>query len=142
MLIAVAGDKSIRRTIDHDWITDLATHPASPTEELAGQVHALRVAAELHMSKRLGHRYRELTAAGAKAPLRAAAAGAWASTDDWGPGKAMDLLLDEGDLTTRRALVGGFQHRANHKKKAKDCARIERAEPDLAPTLAWAAAGR
>ncbi len=142
LLVGAANDSVVRRKIDPEWLAASASAEDGDRGALAGRLHAARVASQLHLGRKVGATFYGLATSNdmSHVPLRAMAAKAWASSEHWNPSRAVDAALDAGHLTLRRSFVGGFKHRADHKKKAAHWKRLHREDPDLSPTLGWAEA--
>jgi hypothetical protein len=141
LLLAIARDPILKRRIDVDWLVSIAQNPSGPPSAQAGRVHALRVCSHLHLNRDQGAKAFALATSGDEnhAVVRSFGAVAWGSSDHWKPGRAAEAALEAGHLTLRRSFVAGFAQRPGQLKD-KYTRRLSREEPELGPTLTWAAA--
>lgn len=141
LLVTAAKDPVARRRIRPDWLADLVADDAGKADALAGRLHAARVAAHVRPGRSDGARlFDVVTSKETPVPLRAGAARAWEASDHWRPGRAVEAALEASHLNLRRSLVAGFKNRAGHRSQPRDWKRLRHEDPDLSPTLAWAAA--
>ncbi|MCC5952463.1 MAG: RNA-directed DNA polymerase [Acidimicrobiia bacterium] len=142
LLGQLARVRSGRRQIDEGWLIERITSPCEVPAEVAGKVHAARVATKLRLGAAAGEELHGVATSAEPGhyPVRPMAALAWTKSDHWKPSRAVEGALDAGHLTLQRSFIAGFKKRSDYKARQKDWKRLRAEEPDLAPTLAWAAA--
>lgn len=142
-LVSLARDHLAQAAVDRDWLVEQVVAPGGGAA-LAGKLQLCRVAAHLRLSRQAGKAFADIASGdGHKGlvPLRTWAAVAWAHSDDWKAGKAADAARYEGSLSVRRGYLLGFHRRSGNRTSDRAFRDLQRIEPDLGPTLAFAAAG-
>lgn len=142
LLLALTSDPQIRRSLDPDWIVDYVTSRDCSARRRAGQVHAARALSKVQLGATAGEKLHDAVvhASADELPVAAMAAHSWSKSDHWKPGRAVDAVLNVAPFPLRRAVVAGFRGRSDYKKRSRDWEKLRRVEPDLEPTLGWAAA--
>ena len=143
-LLSLAANGKCKKFIDRDWLIQYATEPfkdrSSVGKEIAGKIHACRVAERLNINKNYGKLLEELAMANdcnRDIPLKAWAAKAWGSSSAYRPETAVDHADSVGDFSLRRAFVLTIKPSdSTGQNRQKWIRHLNIREPDLKPSLA------
>lgn len=127
---------------DQDWLLEVASVPTT-TPSACLQFHALRaLGCAGRLSKDAVVRIQELATSRSPGwgPVKVAAADAWARSDGWKAGSAVDAALSAGDISHQRALALSLRHGCENKKRRRAFRKL-RTLPGCRPAVAWMDAG-
>jgi hypothetical protein len=127
-----------RKALDVDWLLEVATAPPTP-QTAAVAYHLMRVVADLRVGREHGQQLRAFATDNDRrwAPVRSAAAEAWAWSEDWSAGSATEAALGVGDAQQRRALALTLRRTDSGRRVDTALTKLHNTIPECRPAVAW-----